>query len=214
VPRFARTNAITGCRRCGHPVHHFSLLPAGQYAYLLGMYLGDGCISTYPRTHRLTITLDRRYQQVVREALEALSSVIPDSRPNVYRRRHEQTDEVYSYSKAWPCLFPQHGSGKKHLRTIRLSPWQEALVRREPRRLLRGLIHSDGCRSINTIRHPKKTYRYPRYEFTNRSGDIREIFTRGCDLLGIPWRVMNFKTISVARKEAVALMDEFIGPKR
>ena len=75
-------------------------------------------------------------------------------------------------------------------------------------------MHSDGCRSVNTIKHPKKTYVYPRYLFTNLSQDINQIFCRVCDLLGIEWRTMNVKAISIARCESVALMDEVVGPKR
>lgn len=45
--------------------------------------------------------------------------------------------EVYAYSKRWPEVFPQHGPGKKHLRTIALVDWQNALVGRHPERLLR-----------------------------------------------------------------------------
>ena len=79
--------------------------------------------------------------------------------------------------------------------------------------LLRGLIHSDGCRCLNIIHHPKKTYSYPRYTFTNRSDDIRRIFCDTCDLLGIEWRIMNAWDISVARRDSVARMDELVGPK-
>ena len=31
--------------------------------------------------------------------------------------------EVKSYSKHWPCLFPQHGPGRKHGRPIVLEEW-------------------------------------------------------------------------------------------
>jgi hypothetical protein len=54
--------------------------------------------------------------------------------------------EVASYSKHWPCLFPQHGPGRKHERRIELVPWQQELVDLDPRPLVRGLLHSDGCR--------------------------------------------------------------------
>ncbi|MGI8593388.1 MAG: hypothetical protein ACR2ML_03310, partial [Solirubrobacteraceae bacterium] len=56
--------------------------------------------------------------------------------------------EVTSYSKAWPCFFPQHGPGKKHERSIRLTDWQKHVADDFPGLLLRGLIHSDGCRFI------------------------------------------------------------------
>ena len=76
------------------------------------------------------------------------------------------------------------------------------------------MIHSDGCRSINTIRKAGRTYRYPRYQFSNRSDDIRGIFCDYCDRIGVEWRVMNRWTISVARRESVAKLDRLIGPKR
>jgi hypothetical protein len=53
----------------------------------------------------------------------------------------------------------------------------------------------------------------PRYNFTNTSADIRELFTRTCDQLGIAWRQMDARNISVARRHAVARLDEFVGPK-
>jgi hypothetical protein len=76
-----------------------------------------------------------------------------------------------------------------------------------------ALIHSDGCRLTNRVRHGEKTYEYPRYNFSNRSDDIRRIFCDACDLLGVEWRTMNRWDISVARRASVALLDEFIGPK-
>ncbi len=81
-------------------------------------------------------------------------------------------------------------------------------------RLLRGLIHSDGCRVINRVRHPKKSYEYPRYVFSNRSLDIQRIFTTACDELGVSWRQDGPWNISVARRNSVAILDRHIGPKR
>jgi hypothetical protein len=142
-----------------------------------------------------------------------MATVMPSSRVGVMQHHRENADEVGSSSRAWPCLIPQHGPGKKHLRDIKLVSWQLEIVQNHPDRLLRGLIHSDGSYSVNTIRHPKRTYVYPRYLFSNRSNDIRRIFCDACDLLGIEWRVMNRWNISIARHESIAMMDEFVGPK-
>jgi hypothetical protein len=55
--------------------------------------------------------------------------------------------------------------------------------------------------------------RLSRYEFCNRSDDIRDLFCAACDRLGVPWTRRNRWTISVARREAVATLDGFVGPK-
>lgn len=87
------------------------------------------------------------------------------------------------------------------------------IVRDQPEDFLRGLIHSDGCRFINRVHIKGKSYKYPRYNFTNASADIRSLFCTTCNQLGIEWRQMNRRNISVARHDSVARLDEFIGPK-
>ena len=57
-------------------------------------------------------------------------------------------------------------------------------------------------------------YRYTRYEFTNKSEDIRGICTDALDRLGIEWRANGAFRISVNRRAAVAALDEHVGPKR
>jgi hypothetical protein len=182
------------------------------YAYLLGLYLGDGDISEMPRTHRLRITLDGIYPGIVEECVDAIRTILPN-RVSVLPTNCRAVI-VAAYSQAFPQLFPQHGRGLKHLRSIELANWQRVITERFPGRLIRGLIHSDGTRHVNRIKHPKKTYEYPRYAFSNRSDDIRAIFCEHLDLLEIPWRRMNRWNIAVSRREVVARLDEFVGPKR
>ncbi|MDQ3646535.1 MAG: hypothetical protein M3345_06315 [Actinomycetota bacterium] len=117
--------------------------------------------------------------------------------------------QVAGYWKHWPCVFPQHGPGKKHEREIRLHSWQQEIADLYPGQLLRGLIHSDGCRSFNWVNGTG----YPRYQFTNYSSDIRSIFCRACDLYGVRWRQMNWRTISIARRAEVEKLDLVVGPK-
>jgi hypothetical protein len=87
----------------------------------------------------------------------------------------------------------------------------ERIVEAYPRQLLRGLIHSDGCRVINRVWGDR--YRYPRYLFTNTSKDILQIFRDACDAIGVEHRNSKPNTISVARRNSVASLDAFIGPK-
>lgn len=126
----------------------------------------------------------------------------------------ENSVRVQVYSTTWPSLLPQHGPGLKHGRSIALTAWQSQITDTYPEQLIRGLIHSDGCRFINRVRHGAKVYAYPRYMFSNRSRDIHAIFCDYLDQLGIAWRWSNDRTISIARRNAVARLDEFVGAKR
>ena len=117
--------------------------------------------------------------------------------------------EVSLYSKHWPCLFPQHGPGKKHLRPIRLEPWQQALVDSATEEFILGLIHSDGCRVVANDRGVASI----RYHFSNRSDDILGLFTAALDQLGIPWTRSSKYIVSIYRKAATARLDTLIGPK-
>lgn len=181
------------------------------YAYLLGLYLGDGCLSAHPRgVYKLRIALDQRYTGILDECVQAMRAVRPSTPMKVGRAQNPGCIEIYCHWKHWPCLFPQHGPGRKHERKIQLHPWQEAIVESHPDRLLRGLIQSDGYRGPNYVNGKG----YLRYQFSNRSDDIREIFCRACDLYGVAWRKMNDHTISIARAPDVAKLDKVIGPKR
>ena len=203
-----RTRRDLGCEGCGWDPHGFAELPP-SYSYLLGLYLGDGCLSAHSRgVFRLRLTLDATYPAIIREAASSMRCVLPNSKVNTYLRPSHDV-EVSSYSKSWPCLFPQHGPGKKHHRRIALSTWQEELVEEMPHLLLRGLIHSDGCRFMNTGRGG---WSHPRYSFTNLSSGIRRIFMDACDLLALHWTTSG-NIVYVSRKADVARMDAFIGPK-
>ena len=202
------------CRRCGAPGHDFDALPQ-TYVYLLGMYLGDGHIVECPKkVYRLTIAMDAVYPEIIGECSRAIATIVPGAAPRLQPQRNSRCVLVVKHSRRWPCLFPQHGPGRKHERPIKLTSWQRPLVTRDPEGFLRGLIHSDGCRFTNPVQHGEKVYRYPRYNFSNASADIRKLFCDACDLLDIEWRVMNPRNISVARRASVARLDEFVGPKR
>ena len=195
--------------------HDFAALEGAAYAYLLGMYLGDGCLSEQRRgVWRLRITLDAAYPGIIAECASAIESVLPGKRGGLYARRDARAIDVSSYWKHWPCLFPQHGPGPKHRRPIELTDWQGRIVGAYVKQFLRGLIHSDGTRIVATERKGAYVRRAPRYAFRNRSDDILEIFRRGCELAGVHCTRASPTQIAVYSKTAVARLDEFVGPKR
>ena len=200
-----------GCPRChGRPLDEVA------YAYLLGLYLGDGCITRMRRgVFAMSIVCCDDWPGLMTAARDALSAVMPVSK--VFSVQRQGCTEVKSTSKHWPCLFPQHGPGRKHDRVIELAPWQRAIVEEHPGDFARGLFHSDGWRGVNRVRRPladgDRWYEYARYLFINKSRDILALCGEALDLLGVEWRFSKPTTISVARRDAVARLDAFVGPK-
>jgi hypothetical protein len=205
-----RPDRSSGCPRCDDVA-----LAAEPYAALLGFYLGDGCISAAPRCFTLRVSCDAAYPSIIEDVERCLRSVRPGGR--VFRVTAPGCVVVQSNWKHWPCLFPQHGPGRKHERPIALDDWQRSAVEVYPAAFLRGLFHSDGSRARNWTRRmvggEMKRYDYPRWQFTNNSADIRELCCWALDLAGISWRQASWKNISVARRDDVARLDELIGLK-
>jgi len=193
------------CDRPARPVDR----PA-DYAYLLGVYLGDGHLLTTGRVPVLKVACDLRYPGLIAEVGEAMRAC---GARVVGHQHRDGRDDVRSFWMHWPCLLPQHGPGKKHERAIRLEPWQQRVVDDFPGRFLRGLFHSDGCRTDNRIVRAGREYVYPRYFFVNESADIMGLCQAALDTLGVSWRMCRRTMLSVARRDDVAELDRHVGAK-
>ena len=195
--------------------HDFRHLPAREYAYLLGMYLGDGCISASgrPNVWRLRIFMDGRYPAIIDECAVAMEAMLPGKHAHRLARNNGAWFEVSLYSKHWQCFFPQHGPGKKHHRRIELVDWQRQILSGARTWFVRGLIHSDGCRFVAHERKGNYTRDSLRYSFSNLSEDIKDLFCESCDALGIGWTRPSRREIAIYRKDSVALLETFVGPK-
>jgi len=212
--RAAHGTASVRRRQC--PRCHGRPMDESAYAYLLGLYLGDGYISRGRRdVYVLWIACCDDWPGLMAAARRAMSDVMPTS--SVFSVHKQGCTMVKSTSKHWPCLFPQHGPGRKHTRTIELQQWQSAIVQKYAGEFAKGLFHSDGWRGFNQVRRRladgDRWYDYPRYLFDNQSRDILRLCGETLDRLGVAWRFSRPNTISVARREAVARLDEFVGPK-
>jgi hypothetical protein len=122
-----RHTRVSYSARLGRLAHDWGSAPRWEYAYLLGMYLEDGCITRMPRSYRLRITLDAGYPAIIHECRGAVAD---------------------------------------------------------------------------------------RYFFSNRSEDIKTLFSWACELIGVETRRAGPKNISVARRGSVAKLNEFLGHKR
>jgi hypothetical protein len=196
-----------GCWKC----QPLLAVPREPYARLLGVYLGDGSLVKHRNgVHRLVLVQDARYTRLIAE-WKQLAACMFGRRVGCQHR--PGCVAISSYSTHWPCLFPQHGPGKKHERSIRLESWQQAIVDEHPRAFLRGLIESDGSRHLNTVKVRGKHYAYSRYTFTNYSADIQRLFIDVCERLELRWTRTHPQRLAVSRRRDVAFMDTFIGPK-
>ncbi len=186
------------------------------YACLLGYYLGDGCLSRTRRSFALRVSCDETYPRIIADVGQAIEALHKGGR--VCHVRAPGVIVVQNCWNHWPCLFPQHGPGRKHKRELRLEGWQREIVTAHPGDFLRGLFHSDGCRSNNwatrVVAGVKKRYDYPRWQFVNHSSDIRTWCTEALDLLDVPWRQNSAYCISVSTRAGVARLDEVVGLKR
>ena len=145
-------------------------------------------------------------------------SLVDPVNVNVRPKKADRGVIVEASYKRWPGVLPQHGPGRKHDRptssqTGSVRSWT---VGRSPSLL--GLLHSDGCHTINRFRTKLPSgrvaeYAYPRYFFSNRSADIRGLFCEYCDKLGIRWTQSNPRNISVSHRDSVAALDAFVGAK-
>lgn len=191
-------------------------LDAPAYSELFGWYLGDGHISRQRRdVFGLHIFNDARYVDLNAGIADLMRAVKPGCRPHT---RSVPGCVITTVSwKHWPCLFPQHGPGRKHERVLGMTDWQWRIVEQHPAAFLRGLFHSDGCRVDNwasrMVAGEKKRYEYGRWQFTNESVEIMAWCSKALDLVGVPWRQTTPRKLSVSRREGVAMLDELIGRK-
>jgi hypothetical protein len=195
------------CPRCGAPTKRLAPTPE-RYAELLGLYLGDGCISRVSRTYSLRIALDARYPGIVRETKDLMAAVFPSHPVRVVVADSGATNVVRVYCSHLPCLFPQHGAGQKHRRQIRLENWQQEWVDVAPWRFLRGCFRSDGCAFVNRTGR----YSYLSYDFSNKSSDILDLYAATCDAVGVEYR-RYATSIRIYRRASVELFQAHVGLK-
>ena len=63
---------------------------------------------------RLRIATCDDYPVIRSRVIESIAAVMPDRKVGLWASIG--CTEVSGYSKHWPCLFPQHGPGRKHER--------------------------------------------------------------------------------------------------
>ncbi len=184
------------------------------YSFVLGMYLGDGCIHEVNHSTQLTFSLDKKYE-ALNEYVMKVSNQVFGKNPSIYDRSVNRGQKIisncinvkYSY-KHLKLIFPQHGRGKKHLRTIELTEWQKSII--NPVALCQGLFFSDGCYYLDSANNKWM------YSFTNKSTGIIEILRDSLERLNIRCNIRdrgNSIVLTVKHKDDVRKLHDMIGDK-
>lgn len=180
------------------------------YSYILGLYLGDGCIYELDRTEKMTITLDKQYEVLNNYTVETLGKFFKKS-PYIFDRSlHGRGNaiDVNICTSTLSLLFPQHGKGKKHNRDIILTDWQLDVI--DPISIVKGLIMSDGSYYIDRQSGIMK------YSFSNKSVQLIGILAKYLSELGISFAIytkLKKTELVVHKKLEVEKLHEMIGDK-
>ena len=138
---------------------------------------------------------------------------------NVGTSRVRGARRVYASHPSWFEAFPQHGPGRKHTREIELAELAEKAHARPPGGIAaRPRPLGRGTRASTASRRGSRAGASPNTRTSATSSRTtqrisRRIFCEHCELLDIRWTQSSFKNISVAHRDSVARLDEFIGPK-
>ena len=195
------------CHRCWGRMRPVSITE-GDYAQLLGIYLGDGHIAELPRTQRLRISCDAKYPQLILEYVGLLRRCFPSSKVGRITADGGSTVVVSMYANHLSCLFPQHGPGKKHHREIPLEDWQLDCIWAQPGRFIRGCFQTDGCSFVNRTGR----YEYLSYSFRNRSPVLLTALSWACAIDGIDHR-RYASEVRICRRESVSELVRYVGFK-
>ena len=155
-----------------------------SYSYILGVYLGDGHIDKMKRTYRLRIALDSRQDLVIEECAKNLEILFPSNKIKIDKIKNTNSVIIKVYSSCLPTIFPQYGKGAKHNRNIILTDEQEKIIIND--KLMLGLFHTDGSFFV-------VNGKYPRYQFTNKSKQILDIFGKCLIYYGITPKIRKRK---------------------
>ena len=138
----------------------------GDLAFLIGLILGDGCLSKFERTECLRLTLGTDKPKLAYYAVEVVASVF-SKRPSIIKRSNSNCFNITLYQKnisarlGLPC-------GARENKAINFPNWiwekNENLIN-----FLRGLFEAEASYSVHI---PTCTYNF---EFSNTNESILDV---------------------------------------
>ena len=182
----------------------FSTSQLQPYSYLLGVYLGDGCISRAPRTFRLEIYMNAKDTRVIRQTADAMRELLPRNRvgfrcrPSVVVVKLVFESVATTVSTAW--------AGPQALAADR-----PRVVAARDRGAASGRFRA-GLPRLRRVSPPanRSWSQLSRVLVPQPLRGHRDAVATACDLAGLRWRRSNRETITIARRHDVARLDELM----
>ncbi len=176
------------------------LIKSAVLAELYGLAIGDGHIQVFPRTERLSITLDAKYPYLIERTAEFLWKVF---KKKVVRAKAKHTNavQVYIYQKdiAKRMGFP---SGNRSRVRKHIPDW---IWKSEEYRLacIKGLLEAEGSLSIHL---PTCTYNF---QFANFNQYLLKEMKLALEMLGLHPEVRP-KAVRLRRRHEVQYLEKLI----
>jgi len=170
----------------------------GDLAELIGVVLGDGNISSFPRTEELRIVSNSNNTGFIKRYARLLSKVIK-KRPNIRKDKNENAVRIRIYQK---YLSKRIGipSGARKNKNINIPRWileKKAYLKR----YLRGLYEAEGSFCVH-----KPTYTY-KFLFSNRNESLLKNVYRALRILGLHPHKSKYKIQISKQKEVYKVKD-------
>lgn len=192
-----------------------------SYSYILGFYLGDGCLGHVKNSFTLMIVNQSDRHETNQRIAENIKIIFPTKNVMVRKRKEANCAVISMTSLRLDEMFP-HGKGSKHTRKIVLRDWQKEIVKLFPENFIKGMMESDGCRYVP---RKKECPTYVIYQFANCSLDLHGFLQEAAAQIGLEFtfrarksngekdRTQMFLT-SFNKKTSVELLDSFVGIKK
>ena len=183
--------------------------PAAPYCYLLGLYLGDGCISRDGRVWRLRVTLDKKYPAIIDRCCEAIDMLMPGQRAAVLRRPDRLRRSIAILQALAVPVSPAR-AGQEAQPTD-----PPGAMAASPRRPGHRGVHPrpDPQRRLPRRRQRPRRRQHPLPLLEPVRRHPRPVHAQHSTTSASPGPSRAGTSIAVYRKAATARLDEFVGPK-
>ncbi len=157
------------------PKDYPKFIPSEELAEFVGVILGDGNISKFPRTERLVIVGNSNNPGFISHYANIANKLF-NKKPTIMEVKYENATRISIYQKniSRRLHIPSGDRGKLNIKIPKWI-WRRKLYLIK---LLKGLFEAEGCLSIHL---PTCTYNF---QFSNKNKSILETVLKALKLLG------------------------------